>query len=98
MIKEKLANYKKLFRTSRQIRQDEWDKPYREITNRHFNKELIDWNVQTCMFDLLTNVIYHIDDVHLKTFAESYKDGWNECIEVQLRDAIKDVLKHKKLI
>ena len=94
----KLDKIKKLFRTSRQIRQDEWDKPYKEITNRHFNPELIDWNVQTCMFDLLTNVIYHIDDVHLKTFAESYKDGWNEYIEVQLKDAMIQVLKHKKLI
>ena len=59
---------------------------------------MIDWNVQTSMYALLTSIIYNIDDVHLKTFAQSYKDGWNECIEVQLRDAIKDVLKNKKLI
>jgi hypothetical protein len=94
----KLTKIKKLFRTSRQIQQEQWDKPYKEITNRHFNPELIDWNVQTSMYALLTSVIYNIDDVHLKIFARSYKDGWNECIEVQLRDAIKDVLKHKKLI
>ncbi len=89
---------KYLNRTSREIQQQEWDKPYKEITNRHFNPELIDWNVQTSMYDLLTNIIFNIDDVHLKTFARSYKDGWNECIEVQLRDAIQDVLKFKKLI
>lgn len=94
----KLAKIKKVFRTSRQIQQDEWDKPYKEITDRHFNSELIDWNVQTCMYDLLTNIIFNIDEVHLKTIAKSYKDGWNECIEVQLRDAIKDVLKSKKLL
>ena len=88
----------KLCRTSGEIQQEEWNKPYKEITDRHFNPELIDWNVQTSMYNLLTNVISNIDDVHLKTFAESYKDGWNECIEVQLRDAIQDVLKHKKLI
>lgn len=88
----------KLFRISREIQQQEWNKPYKEITDRHFNPELIDWNVQTSMYNLLTNVIYNIDDVHLKTFARSYKDGWNECIEVQLRDAMIDVLKFKKLI
>ena len=85
-------------RTSREIQQEEWDKPYKEITNRRFNAELIGWNVQTCMYDLLTNIIYYIDDVHLKTFAELYKNGSNEEIEIQLRDAIQDVLKSKKLI
>ena len=78
--------------------QEEWDKPYKEITSRHFNRELIDWNVQTSMYDMLYSLLINIDDVHLKTFASSYEQGWNECIEVQLRDAIKDVLKHKNLI
>lgn len=50
------------------------------------------------MYALLTSIIYNIDDVHLKTFAESYKDGWNDCIEVQLKDAMINVLKRKKLI
>mgnify|MGYP003595246215 CR=1 FL=1 len=94
----KLDKIKKLFRTSRQIQQEEWDKPYKEITNRHFNAELIDWNVQTSMYDMLYSLLINIDDVHLKTFASSYEQGWNKCIEVQLRDAIKDVLKHKNLI
>lgn len=85
-------------KTPRELQQEQWDKPYKEITHRHFNAELIDWNVQTCMYDMLTNVIHNIDDVHLKTFAQSYKEGWNDCIEIQLRDAIIDVLKHKKLI
>ena len=53
----KLDKIKKLFRTSRQIQQDKWDKPYKEITNRHFNAELIDWNVQTRMYERLTNII-----------------------------------------
>lgn len=58
--------FKCWYKTSREIQQEEWDKPYKEITNRHFNTELIDWNVQTSMYDLLTNVIFNIDDVHLK--------------------------------
>ena len=94
----KLTKIKKLFRTSIQIQQEQWDKPYKEITDRHFNPELIDWNVQTSMYALLTSIIYNIDDVHLKTFARSYKDGWNEFIEVQLRDAMINVLKSKDLI
>ena len=98
-IKNKLKQFVKyLNKSSRQIQQEEWDKLYKEIADRHFNPELIDWNVQTCMYDLLTNVIYHIDDAHLNTFAESYKDGWNEYIEVQLKDAMICVLKRKKLI
>lgn len=94
-IKELIRFWNK---TSRELQQEEWDKPYKEIADRHFNPELIDWNVQTCMFELLTNVIYNIDDVHLKTFARYYEQGWNEDIEVQLRDAMIAVLKHKNLI
>lgn len=85
-------------KSSAELQREEYDKPYKEITNRHFNPELIDWNVQTSMYDMLCNLLINIDDTHLKTFASSYEQGWNECIEVQLRDAMKDVLKHKKLI
>lgn len=85
-------------KSSAELQREEYDKPYKEITNRHFNPELIDWNVQTSMYDMLYSLLIHIDEGHLKTFAKSYEQGWNERIEVQLRDVMRDVLKHKNLI
>ena len=85
-------------KSSEELQREDYNKPYKEITNRHFNPELINWNVQTSMYDMLCNLLINIDDVHLKTFASSYEQGWGDCIEVQLRDAMKDVLKHKNLI
>lgn len=85
-------------KSSDELQTEAYNEPYKEITNRHFHPELIDWNVQTSMYDMLCSLLIHIDEVHLKTFAQSYEQGWNDCIEVQLRDAMRDVLKHKKLI
>ena len=68
----------------------------KEVAEVHFG-EIIDWNIQTSMYGLLSCLIHNIDIKHLETMAKSYKEGWNEDIEVQLRDALKDVLREKGL-
>ena len=99
MIYQKIKEFIEFWNKSyTDIQREEWNKPYQEIASRHFHPEWIDWNIQTSMYDLLTNIIYNIDDVYLKTIAQSYEQGWNKDIEVQLKDAMIDVLKHKNLI
>ncbi len=94
-MKELLSKIKKFFEG--ETSDERHYKPYKQVADNSFG-ELIDWNVQTSMYSMLYTLIYHIDDAHLKTFAKSYEDGWNEDIEVQLRDAMKDVLKSKGLL
>lgn len=72
-------------------------KPYKQVVDNHFG-ELIDWNVQTSVYSMLCTLIHHIDEKHLKTFAKAYKEHWNQDIEVQLKDAMIDVLKFKGLL
>ena len=70
---------------------------YKHIVDNHFG-ELIDWNLQTSMYSMLVSLIHNIDDVHLQTMAELHNENLLENIEVQLKDAIQDVLKMKGLI
>lgn len=60
----------------------------RRVAERHFG-EMIDWNVQTSMYSLLTGVIREIDPKYLKEMLN------NECFDVQLKEALETVCKEK---
>lgn len=83
---------------SRQTPQDKQKKLCKEITKYHFG-EIIDWNIQTSMYELLTYVVGSIDLKYLSAIATMYKSNGNiNDISAQLEDAILDVLIQKRLI
>ena len=90
-----LESIKKFFKGTTQ--QERYNEKCKEVAEAHFG-EIIDWNVQTSMYGMLCCLIHNIDEKHLKSIAKSYEEGWNEDIEVQLRDALRDVLKAKGLL
>lgn len=73
------------------------DNKCKDVAEYHFG-EIIDWNFQTSMYQMLYRVIYHIPDHHLKVIAKLYNNKDISNITSQLEDAILDVLKSKGII
>lgn len=93
--------FKRLFRPFTETHLEKRDRLLKEVVGIHFG-EIIDWNIQTTMYNLQLDVVHNMDEEFQRQIADVInkdKDRrFAKNISASLEDAIIDTLKHKGML